>query len=300
MSPIRQSITSGAGFALTSGVLRVLDAGSEAQLASARELLATLRDTLTQFGASGDDQAALAASMRQLDELFLLVIVGEFNAGKSAFINALLGQVLLQEGVTPTTAQIQVLKYGDTVTRGDRSGRSPGGDGAGRAAARRPHRRHPRDERDHPRARAAHHRVRPTVRPGPLHHLGRSSVHRNGAALPRNHPRLGEEDRHRRQQGGHLQHGVRARGSARVREECRAGPARIRSRRAAGERAPCAKGQAGRTVAVGDEPLRGAGAVSARHPRCAEPLPSEAGQPAGRGPGAREPVRDDSRRSDSR
>ncbi len=102
-------------------MLRVLDAGSEAQLAHARELLATLRDTLNQFGASADDQGTLAASMRQLDELFLLVIVGEFNAGKSAFINALLGQVLLQEGVTPTTAQIQVLKYGDTVTRGTSS-----------------------------------------------------------------------------------------------------------------------------------------------------------------------------------
>ena len=48
--------------------------------------------------------------MRQLDELFLLVVVGEFNAGKSAFINALLGQPVLEEGVTPTTAQIQVLK----------------------------------------------------------------------------------------------------------------------------------------------------------------------------------------------
>ncbi|MEQ1912514.1 MAG: dynamin family protein, partial [Vicinamibacterales bacterium] len=105
------------GFALGSGVLRVLDATSENQLADARELLATLRDTLTRFGASPDDQAALAASMRQLDALFLVVIVGEFNAGKSAFINALLGQALVPEGVTPTTAQIHVLKYADTVTR---------------------------------------------------------------------------------------------------------------------------------------------------------------------------------------
>jgi small GTP-binding protein len=99
-------------------VLRILDAGSEAQLVHARDLLANLRDVLTEFGAAGHDQAALAASIRQLDAPFLLVIVGEFNAGKSAFINALLGQVLLAEGVTPTTAQIQVLRYGDTVTRG--------------------------------------------------------------------------------------------------------------------------------------------------------------------------------------
>jgi small GTP-binding protein len=93
-------------------VLRVLDRGDETQLAQARELLATLRDALTEFGATGDDRAALAASIRQLDELFLIVIVGEFNAGKSAFINALLGQRVLQEGVTPTTAQIQLLKFG--------------------------------------------------------------------------------------------------------------------------------------------------------------------------------------------
>ena len=53
-----------------------------------------------------DDRAALADSIRQLDDLFLLVVAGEFNAGKSAFINALLGQNIQIEGVTPTTSQI--------------------------------------------------------------------------------------------------------------------------------------------------------------------------------------------------
>ena len=97
-------------------MLRILDASAEAQLKSARDVLAALRDALVAFGASAADQAALAASIRQLDELFLLVVVGEFNAGKSAFINALLGGTVLAEGVTPTTAQIQVLRYGDTAT----------------------------------------------------------------------------------------------------------------------------------------------------------------------------------------
>ena len=96
-------------------MLRILDASSEAQLKDAREVLAALRDALVAFGASAADQAALAASIRQLDELFLLVVVGEFNAGKSAFINALVGAGVLTEGVTPTTAQIQVLRYGDTT-----------------------------------------------------------------------------------------------------------------------------------------------------------------------------------------
>ena len=36
-----------------------------------------------------------------LDELFLLVVVGEFNSGKSTFINALLGSPILKTG-TPS------------------------------------------------------------------------------------------------------------------------------------------------------------------------------------------------------
>jgi small GTP-binding protein len=72
-----------------------------------------LRSSLAQIDASGDQQAALDQSIAQLDELFLLVVVGEFNSGKSAFINALVGQSLMQEGVTPTTAVITLLEHGD-------------------------------------------------------------------------------------------------------------------------------------------------------------------------------------------
>ena len=48
----------------------------------------------------------------QLDDLFLIVIVGEYNSGKSAFINALLGKSILETGVTPTTADITILRHG--------------------------------------------------------------------------------------------------------------------------------------------------------------------------------------------
>jgi len=41
------------------------------------------------------------------------VVVGEFNAGKSAFINALIGHEVLSEGVTPTTTQVNILRYGE-------------------------------------------------------------------------------------------------------------------------------------------------------------------------------------------
>ncbi len=76
-------------------------------------MLVRLRTALARTDAAPDLQQALDQSIAQLDELFLLVVVGEFNAGKSAFINALVGQPLLTEGVTPTTASITVLEHGD-------------------------------------------------------------------------------------------------------------------------------------------------------------------------------------------
>ena len=79
--------------------------------------LRDLQGTLIRCAASRDDLTTLEQSIRQLDELFLLVVVGEFNAGKSTFINALLGSTVLEEGVTPTTTRIHRLRYGDEGTR---------------------------------------------------------------------------------------------------------------------------------------------------------------------------------------
>ena len=97
--------------------MRILTDAQENLLKDSRNLLNDLRTSLIQFGAAPEDHETLAESIRQLDELFLLVVVGEFNSGKSAFINALLGQKLLKEGVTPTTTQINVLKFGETQER---------------------------------------------------------------------------------------------------------------------------------------------------------------------------------------
>jgi small GTP-binding protein len=93
----------------------ILNQAQEELLRRTRDSLNRLRDALAATAAATEDRAALANSIRQLDELFLLVIAGEFNSGKSAFINALIGQPLLQEGVTPTTSQIHLLKYGEAV-----------------------------------------------------------------------------------------------------------------------------------------------------------------------------------------
>ena len=44
-------------------------------------------------------------------------MVGEFNSGKSSFVNALLGRAVLEEGVTPTTSRIALLRHGDAPAR---------------------------------------------------------------------------------------------------------------------------------------------------------------------------------------
>lgn len=91
----------------------ILSPEQEDLLKRTRDVLGDLRELLSETAASQEDRAALADSIRQLDDLFLLVVAGEFNSGKSAFINALLGQSLQIEGVTPTTSQIYLLKYGE-------------------------------------------------------------------------------------------------------------------------------------------------------------------------------------------
>jgi small GTP-binding protein len=48
------------------------------------------------------------------DERFNLVVLGEFNHGKSTFVNALLGAEVLPAGITPTTAAINHVVYSDT------------------------------------------------------------------------------------------------------------------------------------------------------------------------------------------
>jgi small GTP-binding protein len=96
---------------------RILNRNQDELLAENRRLLSALREALARFDASADDQATIERSARQLEELFLLVVAGEFNAGKSAFINALLGDKILEEGVTTTTTRIHLIQHGPEVTR---------------------------------------------------------------------------------------------------------------------------------------------------------------------------------------
>ncbi|KAJ3688020.1 hypothetical protein LUZ61_017184 [Rhynchospora tenuis] len=60
-----------------------------------------------------EEVSLLVDAISRLSEPFLLVIVGEFNSGKSTVINALLGRKYLKDGVVPTTNEITLLCYSD-------------------------------------------------------------------------------------------------------------------------------------------------------------------------------------------
>jgi small GTP-binding protein len=96
---------------------RILPDRTKHLVTSEREWLSKLQRALARFEADPAAEATLARSIAQLDRLFLLVVIGEFNAGKSAFVNALAGSRVLEEGPTPTTTRLQILRYGETRAR---------------------------------------------------------------------------------------------------------------------------------------------------------------------------------------
>jgi small GTP-binding protein len=93
--------------------VRILDERREALVERERGLLGSLISFLKGFGAPKEDAELVRRALADLEEMFLLVIVGEFNSGKSAFVNALLGADIAEEGVTPTTDRITVLHHAE-------------------------------------------------------------------------------------------------------------------------------------------------------------------------------------------
>lgn len=94
----------------------LLNPAQKAVLGEIRALLDAVPAVLSPLGLSAEDAELLAAARDSLSELFLVVVVGEFNSGKSNFINALLGARHCRTGILPTTEKVQILKYGPTPT----------------------------------------------------------------------------------------------------------------------------------------------------------------------------------------
>lgn len=89
-----------------------------------RETVRAIRTALTELieisaGQSMEeiDVTVLKDTVNALNDPFLIVVVGEFNSGKSTLINALLGREVTPEGITPTTAMVHLIRYGETFQK---------------------------------------------------------------------------------------------------------------------------------------------------------------------------------------
>jgi small GTP-binding protein len=79
---------------------------------SEKEALGILHE-LAVAGEHAEDAKRLKEIISNIDELFLLVIVGEFNSGKSSFINALFAEKIRVEGPVPVDDRITIMHYGE-------------------------------------------------------------------------------------------------------------------------------------------------------------------------------------------
>ncbi|CAM6129007.1 unnamed protein product [Calypogeia fissa] len=105
-----------------------IDEQAKLFLEEERELLTAMVDFVQAASPEMEEISFLRAALRQLDELFLLVVVGEFNSGKSSVINALLGKRFVKEGVLPTTNEVTLLRHtGDGNEGGERVQQHPDG-----------------------------------------------------------------------------------------------------------------------------------------------------------------------------
>jgi len=115
------------------GLFRLLSDEQRCLLDIQRNLVQQVRDVASQVGGGVEDRdyeylgaGPLAGylsegsdgeqqhqeSLSAINSSFLVVVAGEFNAGKSTLINALLGDKLLETGALPTTDTVQVLTHG--------------------------------------------------------------------------------------------------------------------------------------------------------------------------------------------
>ena len=96
-------------------------ASSSEPMASLDDKKAAIRAALTDLAAAAEAAGLpwVARDVRDTrlpkleDERFSVVVLGEFNHGKSTFINALLGAPVLPTGITPTTALLTHINHGE-------------------------------------------------------------------------------------------------------------------------------------------------------------------------------------------
>lgn len=106
---------------------RLLDPERESLLAEEKAALADILGFLEETLPGTGELSLLRDALKALDDPFLVVVVGEFNSGKSSVINALLGRRYLAEGILPTTNEISILKYAADAPVGPTAGKDASG-----------------------------------------------------------------------------------------------------------------------------------------------------------------------------
>jgi len=87
-----------------------------------RGAISNLQSLLTRLDASPEDIEDIRTALLDLEGIFMLVVAGEYNAGKSSLLNALLGAKVMLEGVTPTTDRVTIVTYGPEAKNVEESG----------------------------------------------------------------------------------------------------------------------------------------------------------------------------------
>jgi len=83
------------------------------QRTTIKQILASLQSAAAELG-MGREKRSLGELAQRVDEgLLRIIVIGEFNRGKSTFINALLGRDVLPMAVRPTTATLNIIQWGD-------------------------------------------------------------------------------------------------------------------------------------------------------------------------------------------
>jgi tetratricopeptide (TPR) repeat protein/GTP-binding protein EngB required for normal cell division len=78
-------------------------------------LLAWAHELAARTPAFAELTLGTARAQESFDRPLLVAVMGEFNAGKSSFVNALVGDEVAPTGVTPTTATVNVLRHAPTA-----------------------------------------------------------------------------------------------------------------------------------------------------------------------------------------
>lgn len=84
-------------------------------IARERAVVASLVESMKRFGAPAEDMEAAREALRRVTDLSLVVVAGEFDSGKSAFIDALIGVGPDVRDVAPATGWITLLRHGSAI-----------------------------------------------------------------------------------------------------------------------------------------------------------------------------------------